>query len=246
MLRISVAPASASSLAGGPGSQMSSQTVRPRRCAADVDDGAGRAGLEVALLVEDAVVGQVDLAVDRVHGAVGEDGGGVVDVLGALGKADDGDEPARVGGQLAQRRRRVGEEVLLEQQILGRVAGERELGKQDELGAGIARGADPRADALGVAFDVADGGVHLAQGEAHARIVSAPANATRWPRPARNAGKPPSSHRPRAADAIGVLHPRSLLRHPGALIITTLAATDLAYRLLLRGAVRRALGMGAE
>jgi hypothetical protein len=41
-----------------------------------------------------------------------------------------------------------------------------------------------------------------------------------------------------------VLLRRSLLRHPGALIITTLAASDLAYRLLLREAVRRALGIG--
>jgi hypothetical protein len=40
-----------------------------------------------------------------------------------------------------------------------------------------------------------------------------------------------------------VLQPRSLLRHPGALIITMLAATDLAYRLLLRESVRRAVGM---
>jgi hypothetical protein len=40
-----------------------------------------------------------------------------------------------------------------------------------------------------------------------------------------------------------VLLRRSLLRHPGALIITTLAASDLAYRLLLREAVRRAFGI---
>ncbi|HTA12955.1 MAG TPA: hypothetical protein VK765_05990 [Solirubrobacteraceae bacterium] len=40
--------------------------------------------------------------------------------------------------------------------------------------------------------------------------------------------------------------PRSLIRHPGALTIalTTLAATDLAYRLLLREPLRRALGVG--
>jgi len=53
-----------------------------------------------------------------------------------------------------------------------------------------------------------------------------------------------SSDRPHAADAINVLHPRSLLRHPGALIITMLAATDLVYRLLLRESLRRALGVG--
>ncbi len=33
------------------------------------------------------------------------------------------------------------------------------------------------------------------------------------------------------------------LRRPGALIITVLAATDVAYRLLLRESVRRALGI---
>src|ERR1035441_439452 len=119
MLRISVAPASASSLAGGPGSQMSSPTVRPpppapgafagvmggggdvedrrgaRQCllagrwprlpdvlahgqpdamGAHVDDRAGGSSLKVALLVEDAVAGQVDLPIDRVHAAPGEDG----------------------------------------------------------------------------------------------------------------------------------------------------------------------------
>jgi hypothetical protein len=40
-----------------------------------------------------------------------------------------------------------------------------------------------------------------------------------------------------------VLRPRSLLRHPGTLIVTTLAASDLAYRLLLRASLRRALGI---
>lgn len=35
----------------------------------------------------------------------------------------------------------------------------------------------------------------------------------------------------------------SPLRHPGALIITLLAASDVAYRLLLREPLRRALGM---
>jgi hypothetical protein len=54
----------------------------------------------------------------------------------------------------------------------------------------------------------------------------------------------PSSPWPRTADALYVLRPSSLLRSPGALIITTLAATDLAYRLLLREPVRRVLGIG--
>src|SRR5207248_3730060 len=51
--------------------------------------------------------------------------------------------------------------------------GERELGEQDELGAG--RGSTPPAlaYALGVAGDVADGGVHLAEGQAHGAILAA-------------------------------------------------------------------------
>ncbi len=35
-----------------------------------------------------------------------------------------------------------------------------------------------------------------------------------------------------------------MLRHPGILIITMLAASDLAYRLLLRKPVRRVFGVG--
>lgn len=40
-----------------------------------------------------------------------------------------------------------------------------------------------------------------------------------------------------------VMRPIPILRRPGALAIATLAVFDLAYRLLLRGSVRRMLGM---
>ena len=65
MLTISCAPASASSVAGGPGTQMSSQTVSPTVTPSTSISAAARAALEVAVLVEDAVVGQAVLAVDR-------------------------------------------------------------------------------------------------------------------------------------------------------------------------------------
>jgi len=45
----------------------------------------GRADVEVALLVEDAVVRHVDLSVDGVQRAAGQHRGHVVDALGALG-----------------------------------------------------------------------------------------------------------------------------------------------------------------
>jgi hypothetical protein len=45
------------------------------------------------------------------------------------------------------------------------------------------------------------------------------------------------------ADAMFMQRLNFPLRRPGALIITVLAATDVAYRLLLRESVRRALGI---
>jgi hypothetical protein len=40
-----------------------------------------------------------------------------------------------------------------------------------------------------------------------------------------------------------MMHLRPLLRHPSALIVAMLAASDVAYRLLLRESLRRALGI---
>jgi hypothetical protein len=45
------------------------------------------------------------------------------------------------------------------------------------------------------------------------------------------------------ADVMSMQRLHFPLRRPGALIITVLAATDVAYRLLLRESVRRALGI---
>ena len=63
--------------------------------------------------------------------------------------------------------RGIGEEVLAQQQILGGVAGEGELGKQHEVRALRPRLLNTRADAPRVARDVANGGVHLAERQAH-------------------------------------------------------------------------------
>ena len=144
---------------------------QPDAVRTDVQHSPGGAGLEVALLVEHTVVGQVHLAIDGVDGAVGKHRGGVVHVLGALGKADDRDRPARVRCQLLERCARAREEVLAQEQILGRVAGERQLGEQDQIGVRPAPGLVTGADQREVAVDVADGCVQLAQRQAH---VSAP------------------------------------------------------------------------
>ena len=55
------------------------------------------------------------------------------------------------------------EEVRLQPQVLGRVAGDRLLGEHDQLRARLPSPADPVGDQLRVALDVAHGGVHLGE-----------------------------------------------------------------------------------
>ena len=86
---------------------------------------------EVALLVEHRVVRQQVLAVDALHLAVRADRGRVGEVAAGLGEADDRGEPAGARGQLLERLGRLGHERRLQQQVLGRVPGERELGERD-------------------------------------------------------------------------------------------------------------------
>ena len=137
--------------------------AHPDRDPVELEDGGLCAALEVALLVEDAVVGQVHLAVDGRDLAVGEHRRGVVDVLGALGKADQRHDPARARGQLVKRRGRLLEEGRLQQQVLGWVAAQRQLGEDDQRGARVASRRGLLGDLRGVAVDVAHGRVDLRQ-----------------------------------------------------------------------------------
>ena len=137
----------------------------------EIDQAGAGAGREVALLVEDAVVWEVDLVVDAVEAAVGEDGGRVVDGVGPFGEADDGDDPHGERGQPLEGGGGVPEEVVLEEEVLGRVSGDRELWKGDELGSGVASVFDAGGDLSLVCGDVADRRVHLAEGEAECRRI---------------------------------------------------------------------------
>ncbi len=149
---------------------------QPEAVLAEGEHGPRRSGPEVAVLVEHPVVGEMDLAVDRVNGSVGEHGRGVVDMLGPLGEPDDRDDAVRLGGQLAQRRARIGEEVLAQQQILGRIAGERELGEQHQISFGVAcRVACRRACARRCRAMSPDRGVHLTERQAHVMPFARPA-----------------------------------------------------------------------
>ena len=75
--------------------------------------------------------------------------------------------PSAPGRDPLDRGARVGQEVLLEQQVLGRVAGDRQLGEEHELRAGVARLGDAGEDARLVAGDVADDRVELGEGDPH-------------------------------------------------------------------------------
>jgi hypothetical protein len=130
---------------------------------AELDQRAAGARLEVALLVEDAVVGQKHLAVDRLDRAAGEHGAGVVDIVGALREADQRDDSPRCRRDPLQRCPRVSEKMLLEQQIFGRVAGDRQLREQDQLRPRLGRGVESGDDLAFVAQDVAHGRIELAE-----------------------------------------------------------------------------------
>ena len=163
MLTITSAPASATSLAGGPGSQMSSQIVSPRVVPLIRGHRRRVADLEVALLVEHAVVRQEHLAVDAAHLAVGEHGERVEDVLRVLGEPDQRDGVAHVLRDLVQGPPARRQEMGLEQQVLGRVAVHGQLREHDQLRARVDAAVQVVADLARVAVDVADGRVHLGQ-----------------------------------------------------------------------------------
>ena len=81
--------------------------------------------------------------------------------------ARERDDPARLVRDLLRRPLRRADEAGAQEQILGRVARDRELGEEDEVGPALLRLGEPREDPVAVAVEVADDGVHLREGEPH-------------------------------------------------------------------------------
>ena len=76
-----------------------------------------------------------------------------------------------LGRDLVQRPLAGRQEVGLEQQVLGRIAVDRQLGEHGQLRAAPrARGRAQSTILRGVAVDVADGGVDLGQGDAQRAV----------------------------------------------------------------------------
>ena len=121
---------------------------------------------EVAGLVEHGVVRQQPLAVRAEDLAAGAHGRRVEQVAVLVDEPDDGRAAAGAGGQLAERGLVVGDEPGLHHEVLGRVAGDRQLGEGDDVAPGRV-GLVVGVEQLGqVAVDVADGRVQLGQRDA--------------------------------------------------------------------------------
>ena len=116
---------------------------------AEQEGEVARAGRERPLLVEDAVVRELALVVARRDDAVDEQQRAVLDAVAVEPRAADQQRHVDRRGERLGGRAAVGEEAAAEEQILGRIARDRELGREDEIGslvAGARRGVDePRA-----------------------------------------------------------------------------------------------------
>src|SRR6185312_9740521 len=122
---------------------------------------------EVALLVEDAVVGQEPLAIDGLHAAVRTDRAGVVEVALERREADERGDPRRRRGDLVERASGGADEGRAQEEVLRGIARDRELGEEDEVGTCVPRLREPREDQRPVPLQVADDRVDLRERQPH-------------------------------------------------------------------------------
>ena len=122
---------------------------------------------EVAMLVEDAVVREELLPVDAADLPVRAHRARVRQVAVEPRRPDEGHEAAGGGRRLLERLASGVQEPGAEQQVLGRVPGDRELGEEDEVGAGPPRVAERVHDLVPVAVEVADDDVQLRERQPH-------------------------------------------------------------------------------
>src|SRR5439155_26538952 len=113
------------------------------------------ARLEVAVLVENPVVREEALVVDALDGAVGADGAGVEEVPVEVREADERRDARGLAGDELEAVLGCMEEARAEEQVLGRIAGDRKLGEEDDVRARLAGLVEPAEDAPAVSVEVA-------------------------------------------------------------------------------------------
>ncbi len=89
-----------------------------------------------------------------------------------MGRTDERRDSSRGGDDLLERPGRGFQEAGTQEQVLGRIAGDGELGKEHEVGCLGPRLLELREDPLAVAVEVADDGVDLGQREPHGTYSS--------------------------------------------------------------------------
>ena len=124
---------------------------------ADLDHARRIAGTEVALLVEHRVVGQLVLAVGGDHASAAQQRRGVVEGTGVrLGVADHHVDTHHLAGEPGERLLAAADEPGAQQQVLGRVAGQRQLREDHRIGALFARPAARHGDLRDIAVEGTD------------------------------------------------------------------------------------------
>ena len=137
--------------------------VHPDARPVDVEDRAFAARLEIALFVEDTVVGQMDLVIYAEKPAVLYHRRGVEKLLIPIDEPDYHGNPRRMLDNLVETLAVIANEVVLIEKVFGGVARDGQLGEGYEIGA-LGPGPVDILDDLGrVAPQVADGGVDLGE-----------------------------------------------------------------------------------
>ena len=107
------------------------------------------------------MVARLDAATSQQRGGVVDSGVGVIDESGHDGAAARG-----LVGELLKGVEVLADELAAQHEVLGRVAGDRELGERDEVGAGLGRVSGGVGHPSDVAGQVADGEVQLTERDA--------------------------------------------------------------------------------
>ena len=129
------------------------------------------ARLEVPVLVEDPVVGEEVLLVDGLQLAVDDHRAGVEEVAVEVRKTDERGDPRCRSRDLVQRLPGGPEKLGRRSRSFRRIAGDCELGEENEVGAGGTGIVEAGEDPVAVAVEVTDDGVDLGEREAHSPLV---------------------------------------------------------------------------
>jgi hypothetical protein len=113
------------------------------------------------VLVEHAVVRKEVLVVHGADATVSADRARIGQVAVEPRCSHERDEPVRGAGDRLQRFPGRSDESGSEQEILGRIARDRELGEDDEIGVRLACPGEARENLLAVSLEVADDAVDL-------------------------------------------------------------------------------------